>query len=187
MVESGESKKSLRKRILTLLKNQSEEERLIKSRVILGFLINSPEFQKASVILFYASFNGEVETFEMMKQAKNLGKTIGLPTVIEETKEIIPVEVNHLEHLQAGPYGIKEPPKGSLEIPLEKIDLAIIPGVAFDKGNNRLGRGAGYYDRFLKKFSPHFPAIGIAFDFQLVDNVPFVEGQDLPVSRVIIN
>ena len=70
--------------------------------------------------------------------------------------------------------------------PLDEIDLSIIPGVAFDKKNHRLGRGAGYYDRFLSSLPRKIPSIGLAFDFQIVASFPLQE-HDVPVSRVITN
>ena len=66
------------------------------------------------------------------------------------------------------------------------IDLVLVPGVAFDRKNNRLGRGAGYYDRFLKDL-PTTPSIGLAFDFQVLDVLPHQPGQDVPVKCVITN
>ncbi|MCK4882323.1 MAG: hypothetical protein KAS92_04810, partial [Candidatus Omnitrophica bacterium] len=81
------SKLILRERILTLLRNQKEEERLTKSLAIGNKLFQIGEFQKAETILFYASFDGEVETFEMMKEAQKLGKTIGLPGILRDEKK----------------------------------------------------------------------------------------------------
>lgn len=183
----NQTKKELRERILTLLRNQKEEERFQKSLVISRKLFAMPEFQKSSVVLFYASFDGEVHTFEMMKQAQKLGKTIGLPTMIRGERKIIPRRVESLEDdLSEGPYGVKQPKKtGTKSLNLEEIDLAIIPGVAFDRYNNRLGRGLGYYDRFFKRLPSHIPTIGLAFDFQIVDRLPQTQEHDIPVSYVL--
>ena len=65
--------------------------------------------------------------------------------------------------------------------------MVVVPGVAFDKKNNRLGRGKGYYDRFLKMLPFSTPTIGLAFDFQIVENLPVKEPHDVPVSQVIYN
>ena len=183
-----ETKTTVRKRILKLLRNQEEENRHKKSLVILDKLFSMPEFQRSKTILFYASFDGEVDTFEMMKQAQKLGKQIALPIVVAKEKIIIPALVANLEKdLEYGQYGIKQP-KGyeAKRIDLEQIDLVVVPGVAFDKRNNRLGRGEGYYDRFLKALSPHIYSVGLAFDFQVVDCLPVVE-DDIPVSCVLVN
>jgi len=183
------SKKLLRERILTLLRNQKEKERLNKSLAIGNKLFQMQEFQKAETILFYASFDGEVETFEMMKRAQKLGKKIGLPKIVENEKKIIPTPVASLEEdLAIGPYGIKQPKTDPAKAWTgDCFDMVIVPGVAFDKKNNRLGRGEGYYDRFLETLPSHIPAVGLAFDFQIVDSLFFKEEHDVPVSCVLAN
>lgn len=85
------------------------------------------------------------------------------------------------EDLSIGAYGISEP-TGELFTDYEEIDLAIIPGVAFDPSGHRLGRGKGYYDKLL----PHIPAckVGICFPFQLIEEVP-AEAFDICMDTVI--
>lgn len=181
------SKWVLRKIILNLLRSQKEEDRLRKSRAIQKKLFSTPEFQNANIILFYASFDGEVETFHMMKHAQRLGKKVALPKIIKDQKKIIPFLAEDVEKgLIEGPYGIKQPNRRILRpLPLKEIDLAIVPGVAFDRNNNRLGRGAGYYDRLLARFPLTTPTLGLAFDFQIVDSLPHHKNRDIPVTRVV--
>jgi 5-formyltetrahydrofolate cyclo-ligase len=148
-----------------------------------------PEFQKAETILFYASFDGEVETFEMMTQAQKLGKTIRLPRIADNGEEMISIPVASLAaDLEMGPYGIKQPKMDNMDtLNNDCLDLVIVPGVAFDKKNNRLGRGGGFYDKFLETLPTHIPTIGLAFDFQVVDTLSFLEEHDVPVSYVLTN
>jgi len=183
------TKKIIREEILTLLRQQKEEERLKKSEAIMVKLFNLPEFQHSQTILFYASFDGEVETFLMMKQAKKEGKRIALPTIIEEEKRIIPKEIKDIDKgLLKGPYGIQQPGEEfSKPLAPKDIDLVVVPGVAFDKDNNRLGRGQGYYDRFLRDLSPGTPTVGLAFDFQVINSLPHQQEHDIPVFSVICN
>lgn len=179
------TKKTLRSKILTMLKTQKEEERKNKSLKIKGILFSLPEFIKAKVVMFYLSFNGEVETFDMIRSALKLGKTVAVPVT---KKEIIPSVVSDLDkELACGLYGIKEPKKIYLRpIDFDLLDLVIVPGVAFDNKGNRLGRGKGYYDRFLKKLPSQTHTVGLAFDFQVVDTLlPNLEKHDLPVKRII--
>ena len=68
----------------------------------------------------------------------------------------------------------------------EELDLMIVPGIAFDKNNHRLGHGGGYYDRFLQKVSPSVYTIGLAFDFQVIDKLP-THTTDIPVNKVLIS
>ncbi len=163
---------------------------MAKSLVILDKLLKRPEFQKAFTVLFYAAFDGEVDTFEMMQRAQQLGKTIGLPYIVRKEKRMIPTVVESIEEdLVTGPYGVRQPRETSMEKTLgtDELDLVIVPGVAFDRHNHRLGRGQGYYDRFLKGLSARTPTIGLAFDFQIVDHLPPKEEHDVPVSCVLVN
>ena len=184
-----ETKSMIRKRLLNLLRNQKEEDRVRKSRVIFDRLFALPEFQRSQTIHFYASFDGEVETFEMMRQAQKLGKKIVLPATIKNQKKIVPFIIEDLEKdLKVGSHGIKEPRGMALKsLDLNDIDLVIVPGVAFDRQYNRLGRGAGYYDRFLSQIPTDTPTIGLAFDFQLVERLPQQKKHDIPVTRIIVN
>jgi len=181
-----QSKQVVRKTILTLLKEQKEEDRLGKSSQIRDRLFQDPDVAQSKTVLFYASFAGEVETFAMIRQALQDGKQIALPCVNVHTKEIFPKRVVNLEEdLEYGPYHIRQP-KGDVtqDVAIETIDLVVVPAVAFDRNHYRLGRGAGYYDRFLSKLSSDIPRIGLAFDFQILDALP-IEEHDLPVARVI--
>lgn len=187
MIGMSETKASLRKEILDQLNSQKEEERLQNSRIIKDKLFSSAEFKNARMILFYASFDGEVDTFEMMQEAKRQDKTIVLPVILESQKKIIPSQVSDLNReLEIGPYGIKQPKKSFLRpVDFDHIDLVIVPAVAFDKKGNRLGRGKGYYDRLLNQIPPHIPTVGLAFAFQILDTLPQLADHDCPVKKVI--
>ncbi len=175
--------------MLTLLRNQNGEERVTKSLAITNKLFQMVEFQEAETILFYASFDGEVETVNMMREAQKLGKKIGLPGISEDEQKIVPTAVVSLESdLQTGPYGIKQPKIDQAQTLTEDcLDMVIVPGVAFDKENNRLGRGGGYYDRFLGSLSSDATTVGLAFDFQIVDSLASQEKHDVRVSCVLTN
>jgi len=183
-----ERKKTIRKEILTLLRNQKEDDWLRKSERIKTVFFQDPDVQNSKTVLFYASFQGEVDTFGLMRDAIKTGKQIALPVVDVQNKEIIPKRVTSLEDdLTYGPYHIQQPhEKNTREIALPEIDVVVVPGVAFDRRGFRLGRGAGYYDRFLKNFPQGIPLIGLAFDFQILDSLP-LEPHDLSVTRVVTN
>ncbi len=180
-------KQTLRQKLLGLLKNQKEEIRRQKSRLIQKRLFTTPAFQAAKTVMLYCSFDGEVETGEMIKQAKKMGKNVAVPVTVRTEKKIIPSLVNNIEEeLTDGPYGIKQPKQERQHfVDNDRLDLVVVPGVAFDRCNNRLGRGEGYYDRFLKLLPSTTPTIGLAFDFQLVDALPELEAHDIPVSLVL--
>ena len=181
------SKKQLRERILTLLKGQSPEERKQKSELIGNKLFNLEEIQRARTIMFYASFDGEVETIDMMIRAIKARKRIALPRIVRNQSQMVPALVSLLSHLEEGPFGIKQPSQKEQILNIEDLDAVIVPGIAFDRQNNRLGRGGGYYDLFLHSIPKRIPTIGLAFDFQIVDQLSPLEEHDIPVLHVLVN
>jgi len=185
MEERVRSKEDIRKQVLNDLRNQKEEERLRKSLVIQERLLALPEFADSKTILFYVSFDGEVETLSMIKQARKIGKTIVLPYILKQEKQLLPVISRSDENWELGPYGIKQPfYNPELCLDPEAIDLCVVPGVAFDRTRHRLGRGAGYYDRFLPTLSPRTHTVGLAFQFQMFDCLP-TQAHDVPLSHLV--
>lgn len=183
-----EDKKKLREQFLKTLRNQDEQDRLTRSRLIQEKLVVRPEFQMAKTILFYASFDGEVDTFPMMKQASQLKKTIALPIVNKGSKNFIPTRIKDLDSLNPGHFGIKQPAFAQeAVVGLDYLDLVIVPGLAFDKLHNRLGRGFGFYDRFLASLPEDTPCLGLAFDFQIVEKLPHLEVHDMALTDVLVN
>jgi 5-formyltetrahydrofolate cyclo-ligase len=185
---SIQSKQELRKAILERILNYKEGESSLKSRVILDKFLALSVFQGAKTVLFYASIKGEVDTFTMIEQALRLKKIVALPVVRKEERQIMPVVIQSTGELKQGAYGILEPPYSAERIIApQEIDLAVVPGVAFDRSNNRLGRGAGYYDRFLSQLPLKTPTVGLAYDFQVVDIIPGLTPHDRPVTMVLTN
>lgn len=176
------TKKALRSKLLTSLKIQKEEERNNKSRLIKKKLFRTGVFDKAKTVMFYIAFDGEVNTQEMIKEAHKLGKTVVVP-VCRKDRTMRPCILEEGARLKKGLYGIGEPTNREY-ISLNKVDLVIAPGVAFDKKGNRLGRGKGYYDRFLKTLPNGKTYIGLAFDFQILPKVP-ANDMDVAVHRTI--
>ena len=111
-----------------------------------------------------------------------------MPIILKNQKNLIPYLVENLnDDLEQGPYGIYQPDRTCCrELVASELDLVIVPGVAFDRQNYRLGRGAGYYDRFLKQLLPQTASFGLAFDFQILESLPHAE-HDVPVSRIVSN
>ncbi|MFH1245848.1 MAG: 5-formyltetrahydrofolate cyclo-ligase [Candidatus Omnitrophota bacterium] len=179
-------KKRIRKEIRGKLSKQDDTQRLQKSNLIKEKLFKLAEFKQAKCVMFYIAKDKEVETQFMIDGAKKLGKKIAVPAVLTEEKRMTAALVGDLgKELCLGPYGVLQPKPGSIrEIPHEKIDLVIVPGIAFDKQGIRVGRGAGYYDRFLAGLPCAVPRIGLAFSFQVLDSLPALS-HDIPVTQVI--
>lgn len=170
-------KKELRSHIKTLKKQHSKEELKKQSELILEKLENNKSFIEAKIVMLYSSLPDEVQTQEFLAKWRNEKKII-LPTVVGD--DIIPVELSKDTDFAIGDFNILEPQNEPYS---GSYDLIIVPGVAFDKNGNRIGRGKGYYDRFLCK---HLDVrrIGICFDFQFVDEVP-TEDNDIKMHEVL--
>lgn len=133
--------------------------------------------------MFYVAFGGEVETKEMIKEAQNSGKIIAVPVCRKHRMSLRPCLLDEHARLKKGPYGISEPAVEEC-LRLADLDLVIVPGVAFDKKGNRLGRGKGYYDRFLARLPQRTASLGLAFDFQILPSLP-AQRHDIAVSKVL--
>ncbi len=180
------TKSSLRGYFLELLTKQGSQERKHKSSRIAQQLYKLPAFVNAQTVLFYASLPGEVETFAMMTMAMQLHKHVALPVITRDQRKIIPTLTDSVEGLPVGLYGIPSPhpDRTGGPVDLQALDMVVVPGLAFDKAKNRLGRGKGYYDRFLRTLPERTAKVGIAFDFQIVDCLP-VEEHDVPLDVII--
>ncbi|MFA5090279.1 MAG: 5-formyltetrahydrofolate cyclo-ligase [Candidatus Omnitrophota bacterium] len=176
------TKNQIRSKILLELKKQKEEERKRKSRIIKEKLFNNLFFKKAKTVMFYIALDGEVDTTEMIKQARRLGKTIAVP-VCGKARLMRPCLFGPRARLSKGPYGISEPAIKKF-IDLKDLDLVVVPGLSFDRRGMRLGRGKGYYDYFLKKIPKAAFSIGLAFGFQVLPYLPSAR-HDVAVKELI--
>lgn len=172
------AKQSLRELLIQKRRMMSAEERAAQSALILSQLEKMTVFQEAKTVLLYYPKNNEVDVLPLFKRYKR-DKVLLLPVTHRRGMTANPYEGNDKMH--RGKVGIPEPTTPPYE---GEIDLIIVPAVAFDKQGNRLGRGGGYYDRFLKKQS-HATFIGVGYDFQLVDEVP-VRQHDQKMHRIIL-
>ncbi len=175
------TKRSIRNTMLLRLKEQKEDVRNRKSTRIREKLFRTSLFKKAKIIMFYIALNGEVETREMIKEAQNLGKIAVVPVC--KDRDLIACVLDDKAKLQKGPYGVWEP-VNKKPFNLGLLDLVVVPGLAFDKKGCRLGRGKGYYDRFLTNIPKKTASIGTAFDFQIIPSVPTTP-RDVNVQKII--
>jgi 5-formyltetrahydrofolate cyclo-ligase len=178
----GLTKEEIRSKIRLKLKNQKEEDRKRKSGLIKNKLFKTRFFKKAKIVMFYVSFKGEVITKEMIQETRRLGRKVVVP-VCEKDKIIRACLLGDNSRMVKGPYGISEPAEKKL-VNLKDLDLVVVPGIAFTKEGARLGRGKGYYDRFLKKLPDKTVSIGLAFGFQVLSTLP-ASPHDVSVNKVI--
>lgn len=179
-------KKELRKYVREMKKSFSKEELALMSEQISHAILKEESVLKAKIILAYFPLPDEVSIIPVIDSLVSQGKTVLLPQVISDTEMIIR-EYHSAEDLKEGSFGILEP-TGKEFSEYNLIETALIPGMAFDENGNRLGRGKGYYDRFLatvKDKSGRLPfLIGVAFPFQIVGKVP-VDIHDERMNKVI--
>ncbi len=155
----------------------SEEDKAEQAAEILNKIETHPEFIKAKTILMYWSLNDEVPTHDFIKKWHD-SKTILLPVVKGHQMTIKPYSPDTI--MEKNSLGVQEPQQVSDY--LDQVDLAIIPGVAFDRNKRRLGRGRGYYDRYFK--NRRFHKWGVCFDFQLYHKIPSASF-DIRMDKVI--
>lgn len=165
-----QEKQQLRTLIKELKSKYSISELLLKSESIFKLLTQFDEITKAKTILAYWSLSDEVNTHHWV-ESNYKNKQLLLPVVSGDHLLIKPFE-GETNMTPVPPFGIKEP-KGNEITDLSVIEIVIVPGMAFDKAGYRMGRGKGYYDRFLPQISAL--KIGICFDFQMVEKVPINE------------
>jgi 5-formyltetrahydrofolate cyclo-ligase len=174
-------KKEIRKKMLGLRNTLSEVERAKKSAKIQKSLEDHEDFINADHILFYYTHGSEVDTIPLINKIIR-EKKVYLPKVRGEN-EFIAVPFNGAATLEKGAYNIPEPRVTERNTYERKLDLIIVPGVAFDKKGNRIGMGKGFYDRYLKGF-PHVPKISLAFEGQVLESIQ-KEPYDVPVDTII--
>lgn len=173
-------KQELRKQIRAAKKAVPFCDKLSRSIPIMQQVEEIPEFQQAKTILLYWSMDDEVQTHDFVNKWYQQ-KTLLLPCVDGDDLRLR--QYTGPNCLKAGEqFGIGEP-TGPEFTALETIEMIIVPGMAFDRNNNRMGRGRGFYDRLLKS-TPNAFKVGVAFDFQMVENVP-TEEFDVPMNAVI--
>ena len=177
-------KDHIRKDMLAKRNALSDSEVFRKSEIIKQKLFVLDECIKAQTILFYVSYGNEVHTHDMVKECLNSEKQVVVPISNKQDATLFLSKLTSWGDLEPGSYSILEPKKDSIkEASLESIDLVIVPGVAFDTKGHRIGHGRGYYDNLLNKPTKALK-VGLAYDFQIVDQIPY-ECHDVPVNRII--
>lgn len=182
------NREELREKVRTVRRGQTEEQTLEKSRRIQERLFTLQEFLNSRTVTFYVAkkVEGEVETKQMIRDSLRMTKRVLVPITDRPSRRLIFSELrDYEEELAPGIFDIPEPREEYRRIvPSENTDLVVVPGIVFDSRGYRLGYGFGYYDRFLYMLSPETPTVGLAFEFQIVEEIP-TEEHDIPVHKII--
>ena len=173
-------KQDLRRQIRAAKKAVPFCEKLTRSRDIMSKVEALSSFRKAKVVLLYWSMEDEVQTHEFVEKWYK-EKTVLLPCVDGDDLKLR--QYTGQKCMRSGEqFGIGEP-TGEEFTDMESVDVIVVPGVAFDSEGHRMGRGRGFYDRLLKNTTKAYK-IGVAFDFQMVKDVP-VEPHDVIMDQVV--
>lgn len=175
------SKSALRKHIREMKRQFTNEELEELSLPVMSRLLAHPAVTEAKTILMYYSLSDEVCTHDTVTRLVQAGKTVLLPRVTGDTDMELRIYTAPAD-LAAGHYGIMEP-TGEVYTDYGRIDVAVVPGMAFDAQGHRLGRGKGYYDRFLPKAAKAYK-IGVCFGFQKQETIP-TDDNDVTMDCVI--
>lgn len=177
-------KKEIRQEIHQRLGQLDPISRYARSLAACKHLTRQGEFIRADVVMIFLSLPDEIDTAGLALAAWQMSKTVVAPKVEWAHRKMTPIEIHSLETGMAeGPHGLIEPADGQ-PIPVNMIDLIVTPGAAFDRKGNRLGRGGGFYDRFLALPERRAVTCGLAFREQIFDDLS-PEDHDQPVDMVV--
>lgn len=181
------AKQQLRQRLKEIRKSLDPAWVAEASQAIQKRLLELPEYLSARTVMSYVSVGKEVETQQLLLRMQKEGKTVVIPWC--EGKELRLFRWESFDELECGTLNILEP-RAELRLRQDKriapdeLDLILVPGLGFDRNGNRLGRGAGYYDRFLKTTPRRVIRIGLSFECQIVENIP-MSANDEKVDLVV--
>ncbi|MFK7960738.1 MAG: 5-formyltetrahydrofolate cyclo-ligase [Phycisphaerales bacterium] len=184
-VDIREVKKRLRRTVRSRLADIDPQERRDASIAACRRLNAMPAVRGAGTVMLYMPLATEIDVLPAAVQCFQNGQTVCLPRVDWERRDMQPVEVRSFDDhaMETDPKSIRSPRDGRPVVP-DAIDLIVVPALAYDVAGHRLGRGGGYYDRFMERLRPGVPRVGIVFDRQIVDEVP-AEDHDIAVHTVV--
>ncbi|MDZ7582621.1 MAG: 5-formyltetrahydrofolate cyclo-ligase [Deltaproteobacteria bacterium] len=186
MEEIQKTKADIRKEIAAAIAKLSVGALAEKTSLIENRLFDFANFIEAKIALLYVDNQNEVRSAGIIRRAFDHNKIVVLPLVKTETKKFKLFKIDHFERdMKPGPNGILQPdPEKCRTVPIDCIDIAIIPGVAFDEKGGRIGLGVGYYDRLI----PHLPVttrkVALALEIQIIPQAP-IESHDKHVDIII--
>ncbi len=181
------TKPELRKNIKEFQKTffSNPLNRIQASYKICQLVTSSEEFHKAQIILAFMPMKDEVNIGSIITEAFLLNKKVAVPLITDASGSMEFQWIDSETEMKPGAFGIYEPPVNPVspdELPSEA--LLLVPGLAFSSDGKRLGRGKGFYDKFITDNKNRFHKIGICFNFQIIDELP-VDENDMPVDKVI--
>jgi 5-formyltetrahydrofolate cyclo-ligase len=178
------TKTEIRRGLRDTLAKLTEAQRHSRSITACSFITHSPEFEAASTIMLFLSTAHEVDTSPLALRAWQAGKTVVVPRVSWDQRRMLPIEITSLHNdMTTSRLGVREP-VGGKPVPVNLVDLVIVPGLGFTASGFRIGRGMGFYDRFLAQRDFIGLSCGLGFEEQVVDELPVLD-HDVPLSMLV--
>lgn len=179
-----EEKQKLRKRVLHVLRSFTGIELEEKSKEIVKKIEENEEFKKAQTVMMFWPLKDEPDLRGLIRKSKASGKKLVLPKVNGSDLDVYEfVEENALYKSDLNVYEPED--KLTQKMSIDDLDLVCVPGIAFDRGGHRMGRGKGFYDRFLARLLPHTYTLGVCYNEQILENIPFDPSFDHAVTAVV--
>ena len=182
--DAAGAKNAARQRALAARGALTGAEHTRHSAAVCARAATLPELEAASTVMLFATFRSEVDTAPLVAWALERGKTVCLPRILEPRIMAAYRVTDPAADLAPGSWGIPEPREGLEEVPPERMDAVVVPGAAFDGAGRRCGYGGGFYDTYLPHTRPGTPWIALAFEAQLVDELP-CEPHDLACGILV--
>ncbi len=182
--EATARKQSLREELTARRKAMTPE--LIDNRglKVQARFLATPYYQKARTVALYAPIRGEVPTRDILIAALQDDKIVCYPLSHVHGRILSFRAIKSESELEPGRLGVREPTNASELIPVDQIDLFVVPGLGFSKGGKRLGRGGGYYDATLRAAIARSRRVGLAFNDQIVEALP-TTADDVDMDLVV--
>ena len=179
-MEKTQARQAIQRALTELTPQQRQQYSARATRQLMALT----EYQRAKTVLYFVAMEGEIDTLPLIAAALRTGKRVAVPKVDRVRRTMQAHAITEPgEQIRPGAYGIPEPVTRTV-VPVEEIDLVLVPALGFGLRGHRLGRGAGYYDRYL--CSPGLRAVkcGFAFDAQVLGDLPCDE-HDVPVDVIV--
>ena len=178
-------KSEIRTQMRTRLAKMNPSERHDAAAAACRQLATLEIFRHSGVVMLYMPLADELDLTPIAISCFQAGKTVCVPRVDWKRRDMEPVEVTSFDDhvMDTDSHGLRTP-RGGAPLPANLIDLVVVPGLAFDTHGFRLGRGGGYYDRFLARLRRSATSVGLVFDIQIIDSVP-VDDRDVTVDIIV--
>ena len=186
MEEVQKTKADVRTEIANMIAGLPQATIQEKTKEIENRLFEFANFMESKIALLYISTDSEVKSENILRRASDRNKIVVLPIIDAELSDFNLYKIDDItKDLKPGAAGILQPdPQRCRIVPLECIDIAIIPGIAFDEKGGRIGPGNGYYDRLIPKLPITTRKVALALDAQVIAQVP-TESHDKHVDIII--